>query len=405
MEELTAAIDAAIQNQNYAAIAHVFSDYGSGSAGSWQMVGQGEQRSLAAHFIQAAVSSAEFLPKAFGSPDMVRVMITALGHLPITVDKAADNVLRQRLFEYKIHNADDDDEDPDYAGAARILSGMRMDDDQTSVYYMSAADKTDVYVKIAECFLAEDDIAESDSAVTKAGSVVESIPDKEQHMALILRYKSTYARVLDANRKFLQAAQRYHELSQNETADALIDADDLLQMLGRAATCAILAPSGPQRQRVLGHIYKDARLSQLDCQDDFETHSTILKKMYLHQVLRPDELVKFEATLAPHQKAIMGDGLTIMERGVVEHNMIAVSNLYRTIYFSELALILGVSEHKAEKLAANMIMDGSLHGSMDQVEGLLEFQSGESPEESWDRAITGFCLELNRVTDAIKAEQ
>ena len=60
---------------------------------------------------------------------------------------------------------------------------------------------------------------------------------------------------------------------------------------------------------------------------------------------------------------------------------------------------------KAEKLAANMIMDGSLHGSMDQVEGLLEFQSGESPEESWDRAITGFCLELNRVTDAIKAEQ
>jgi COP9 signalosome complex subunit 4 len=59
---------------------------------------------------------------------------------------------------------------------------------------------------------------------------------------------------------------------------------------------------------VLGHIYKDHRLRQLDGLDEFQTHSTILKKMYTHQVLRPTELTKFEATLADHQKAIMGDG-------------------------------------------------------------------------------------------------
>jgi COP9 signalosome complex subunit 4 len=88
--------------------------------------------------------------------------------------------------------------------------------------------------------------------VTKAGTVVESITNAEQHMALILRYKSTYARVLDANRKFLQAASRYHDLSQAQTD--MIDADDLNNMLGRAATCAILAPSGPQRQRILGLV-------------------------------------------------------------------------------------------------------------------------------------------------------
>lgn len=107
-------------------------------------------------------------------------------------------------------------------------------------------------MKIAECFLEEDEIVESDAAVTKAGTVVESIPNPEQHMALILRYKSTYARVLDSNRKFLQAASRYHDLSQS--SGDLIRSEDLLAMLGRAATCAILAPSGPQRQRVLGHV-------------------------------------------------------------------------------------------------------------------------------------------------------
>jgi hypothetical protein len=54
-----------------------------------------------------------------------------------------------------------------------------------------------VYVKIAECFLDKDAIVESDAAVTKAGFVVESIANPEQHMALILRYKLAYARVLD----------------------------------------------------------------------------------------------------------------------------------------------------------------------------------------------------------------
>ena len=354
------------------------------------------RRSLAAHFILTAVTAANFLPTAFASTAVHQVMVTALGHLPATVEQAADNTLRQKLFDYTVSLPD-----PDYSGAARILAGMRMVDDPAAVYYLPAAARTDVYVKIAECFLAEDEIAESDAAVQKAGQTVESIPDKDQHTALILRYKSTYARVLDANRKFLQAASRYHELSQSGTD--LIDADDLLHMLGRAATCAVLAPSGPQRQRVLGHIFKDARLTQLDGLEEFATHSTILKKMFTHQVLRPAELLKFEASLAEHQKAIMGDGLTIMERGVVEHNMIAASNLYRSIYVKELAVILGVSVHKAEKIAASMIMEGALHGSIDQVDGLLEFDPVESPELHWDRSITSFCLDLNRVTDSVKA--
>mmetsp|Transcript_40463 Transcript_40463/g.84183 ORF Transcript_40463/g.84183 Transcript_40463/m.84183 type:complete len:398 (-) Transcript_40463:348-1541(-) len=393
MESLTQAIDEAVAAKDFVTLCKVFSDFAIPGSVSWQSVGQGEQRSVAAYFIQKATSTNGFLPGAFGASEMMSVMTKVLSHLPATVEKAADNALREQMFQYLIN-------DSDYVGAARILSGMRMEDDTSSVYYMSAAARTDVYVKQAECFLAEDEIAESDAAVQKAGGIVESIPDKNNHTSLILRYKSTYARVQDSNRKFLQAAQRYHDLSQSETD--IIDADDLLQMLGRAATCAILAPSGPQRARILGHIYKDERLSQLDGIENFTTHSKILQKMHLHQILRPDELKEFEASLADHQKAIMGDGLTIMERGVVEHNMIAVGNLYRTIYLKDLALILGVSEKRTETIAANMILDGSLHGIIDQVDGLLIFEADESSEEAWDRSITGFCLELNRVTDAIK---
>eukprot|EP00934_Nitzschia_sp_Nitz4_P008093 Nitzschia sp. Nitz4//scaffold121_size67750//58019//59379//NITZ4_006075-RA/size67750-augustus-gene-0.132-mRNA-1//-1//CDS//3329534372//8083//frame0 len=389
MEGFMDTIDDAIRSKNYTEIANVFF-----SLPSSQSIGQGEQRSLAAHLIKAAVRTPGFLPAAFSSGQMMRVLIDVLSHLPTTVDEAADSQLRRLIFDYKVQ------QEGDYAGAARVLADIRMEDDKTSVYYTAPAEKCDVYVKIAECFLEEDEIVESDNAVTKAGSVVGMIQNPDDHKALILRYKSTCARVLDSNRKFLQAASRYHDLSLSSAE--LVRADDLLEMLGRATTCAILAPSGPQRQRVLGHIYKDERIGQLESISGLESHASILRKMCMNQILRKDELTKFEASLQPHQKAIMGDGLSIMERGVVEHNMVAVSKVYQTIYISELALILGVSSERAERIAANMIMDGSLPGSLDQVEGLLEFDSEDSSHTAWDKSISHFCLDLNRIANAIQ---
>jgi COP9 signalosome complex subunit 4 len=383
MDSLSRTIDTAIASKDYASLRSVFSS-------GWLSVGQGEQRSLAAHLMASVVRADGFLESSMN--ELMNVYVSALKHLPAIVENAADNAVRQALFQHMVAMEE-------YSDAARVLSGMRMED--SGVYQMSAADKTDVHVKIAECFLAQDEIAESDAAVNKAGVTVEQIKNKEQHTALILRYKSTYARVLDANRKFLSAASRYHELSQSATD--LIDVDDLLVMLGRAATCAILAPSGPQRHRVLGHIANDPRLPALDSLSDFATHGSVLKKMYTYQVLRPTELTQFEASLFPHQKAVMGDGLTIMERGVVEHNMMAIANLYESIYISELAFLLGVSDSKAESIAASMIMDGSLLGSIDQVKGLLEFEINETPSELYDHMVTSFCMELNQVATAIKA--
>lgn len=386
-------IDTAVHSVDYGSLANVFS-FG---PSSWQSLGQGEQRSLASYFIKTAVASHSFLPKAFASTQMMSVFLETLKHLPATpVEGAADNQLRQMMFDYYVN------EEGDYSAAARVLSGMRMDGDEDSAYFFGAAEKCDVYVKIAECFLEEDQISESDAAVTKAGSVVESISNVDQHLSLILRYKSTYARVLDSNRKFLQAASRYHDLSQS--SGELIRSEDLLTMLGRAVTCAILAPSGPQRQRVLGHIFKDPRLNQLTSIVEFEDHAAILTKMFKSQILGKKELVKFEASLQLHQKAVMGDGLTIMERGVVEHNIRSTSKIYRSIYINELALILGVSNEKAEKIVATMILDGSLEGSIDQVENLVVFHTDEAPNGGWDKAISSFCMEVNRVVDGIQSK-
>ena len=103
----------------------------------------------------------------------------------------------------------------------------------------------------------------------------------------------------------------------------------------------------------------------------------------------------------------MADGLTIVERGVLEHNMVAVSHLYSSIYFSQLGELLGVVDgEKAERVAAKMITAGSLNGSIDEMEGVLYFHPPAKDASSllrWDETITSFCVQLNKVTDAVRA--
>ncbi|KAL9187770.1 hypothetical protein ACHAXT_006148 [Thalassiosira profunda] len=397
MDALQSVVTSAVQSGNHARLASVFSS-------EWTSLGQGEQRSLAAHFVKSAVSSPSFLPGAFRNPPAVEAVHAALKMLPPTVEGAADNVLRQKMFDFLLNDEED------YVAAARVLSTMRMEAEEGSPYYMPPQERCDVFVKVAECYLEEDMTVEAEGAVTKAGHIIEAAGitmADEGAVTLLLRYKSTYARVLDANRKFLQAAMRYHDLSTAYLHTDAIDADDLLSMLGRAVTCAILSPNSAQRQRVLGLVYKDERLAQLDAVPEFQSHSAVLTKMYLNRIVQKRELEQFESSLADHQKALMADGLTIVERGVLEHNMVAVSQLYASIYFSQLGELLGVVDGaKAERVAAKMIGDGSLSGSIDEVEGVLRFHPTKAKEESamlhWDETITSFCVQLNKVTDAVR---
>ncbi len=77
-----------------------------------------------------------------------------------------------------------------------------------------------------------------------------------------LRYRTTFARVLDANRKFLDAALRYYELS---TTEARIAAEDVLELLSKAVVCAVLGKVSAQRSRVLEVLHKVSDMSGGKC--------------------------------------------------------------------------------------------------------------------------------------------
>ncbi len=129
--------------------------------------------------------------------------------------------------------------------------------------------------------------------------------------------------------------------------------------------CTILAAAGPQRSRVLATLFKDERCAALPTY-------TMLSKVYLGRILRPDAVQAFAAELKPHQLAVGGDGLTVLERSVIEHNLAAASKLYNNIKLGELGTLLGISAERAEKIAAHMIIEGRLKGTIDQARAAHE---------------------------------
>jgi COP9 signalosome complex subunit 4 len=171
-------------------------------------------------------------------------------------------------------------------------------------------------------------------------------------------------------------------------------------------TCAVLAPAGPNRSRVLAALCRDERTA------DLPAHG-ILSKMFLDHILRPAEVQDFERGLRPHQLAKISqttneqlaaravaasagdeDGdvdpdaskrigpSTVLDRAVLEHNLLASSKIYNNITFRGLGALLDLTPAAAENMARRMIEQGRLKGSIDQVDGLIEFE----PEGEEDNA-------------------
>jgi COP9 signalosome complex subunit 4 len=132
--------------------------------------------------------------------------------------------------------------------------------------------------------------------------------------------------------------------------------------------------------------------------------------MFLDRILRPAEVKEFEATLRPHQLAkiaqssndrlaaasasaddeddmVTGEAVskrtgpsTVLDRAVLEHNLLASSKIYNNITFRGLGALLDLTPGAAETMARRMIEQGRLKASIDQVERLIWFEKREEDE-------------------------
>ncbi|CAG8480068.1 2243_t:CDS:2 [Ambispora gerdemannii] len=298
------------------------------------------------------------------------------------------STIREKLAEiYEIEE--------DFTEAARVLQGIPLD---SGLRTIADEYKLSIYIKIVRLLLEEDEAVSAETYLSRASLLIPGCKDQE----INLTFKLSQAKIFDFKRRFLEASSKYHELSYvTELAP-----EERTLALNAAITCAVLAGAGPQRSRMLATLYKDERVQRLP-------HFSILEKMYLDRVLRPSEVKDFAETLKEHQRAILADGTTVLDRAVIEHNLLSASRLYNNITFEELGTLLAISPDQAEQIASSMIEQGRMQGTIDQIERLIFFETANTAGEGnddvptgvlgakWDSAIQNVCHHVEEIVNAI----
>jgi COP9 signalosome complex subunit 4 len=296
--------------------------------------------------------------------------------------------------------ADAYEAEEEYSAAARVLQGIHLDSSQRLI---TDAAKTRMWIRILRLYLEEDDTTNAESFLNR----IKNLPNKIEDPELKLHFQLSQARILDARRRFLDASQEYFNVS----LAAGVDESDRLHALSAAIICAVLAPAGPQRSRTLARLYKDDRATSVDV-------FSILEKMHLDRLLTPEEVAAFSQKLQPHQLAKTADGSTVLDKAVVEHNLVAASRLYENIKIDALGAILALKDssdetagEKAETYAARMVEQGRLKGSIDQIDGIIYFDSDISGVGNtgtmgrnirlWDAGVESVTEDVERVAASV----
>jgi COP9 signalosome complex subunit 4 len=293
-----------------------------------------------------------------------------------------DQVTSYRQFLSQVYEAEGE-----WKRAAHMLNGIPL---ETSQKQYQNDFKLKTYVKIAELFLQEADSAQAEVSLSRAAALEKDTKDAY----LQVKYRASQARVWDFKRKFVEAASKYYELSLN----ALLSDAERTIALHNALNCTILAPAGKQRSRLLATLFKDER-----CQKVAPHSSTgILEKMYLDRIIRSGEMREFESILLEHQRARTQDGsTTLIDRAVIEHNLLAASKLYNNIRFSELAALFEIDAVKAEKIASQMISEERLDGYIDQIASIVHFNK-PLRLPAWDTQMQALCSQVNSIIEKIQ---
>jgi COP9 signalosome complex subunit 4 len=256
----------------------------------------------------------------------------------------------------------------DFMAAARTLQAITLDSSQRTI---SDDEKANIWIRIVRNYLEEGETIAAGAYLNRVKGIIFSVSNPE----IRLHFALSQARVNDAQRNFLDASQGYYTVSN----EPLIDEAERLQALSAAMVCAVLAPAGPQRSRSLARLYKDERASQVDV-------FPILEKIFLDRILEASEVQSFSQNLAEHQVARTADGSTVLDRAVLDHNLLAASRLYRNVSFAALGELLNVDPDKAETYASQMIEQGRVAGYIDQIAQFIFFEGEGTGQKKTDHA-------------------
>ena len=340
---------------------------------------------------------------------LTKSLSSANSQVKIRVGSHLVDVLQPQIASFEIQDAQmrevltaGYEAEEDYSNAAKTLQGIQLDSTQRQI---PIEEKLRMWIRIVRYYLEDDDTVSAETGLNKIKNSNAGTQALQSNPELRLHYQLAQARILDSRRDFLNASAEYYNVSLNGS----VDEEDRLQALSASIKTAILAPAGPQRSRTLAKLYKDERSSDIE-------EFGILENMFLDRLLAPAEVEAFAAKLAPHQLAVTADGSTVLSKAVIEHNLIAASRLYENISTAGLAGLLGLKDgkdetaaEKAEDYAARMVEQGRLRAQIDQIDGVIIFESvpgvelrGPTKElRNWDSGVQGLVEDVERCAAAI----
>merc|ERR1712232_1516664 len=126
--------------------------------------------------------------------------------------------------------------------------------------------------------------------------------------------------------------------------------------------------------------------------------------MFMERLIRGSEVQKFAQSLEDHQQTTGADGQTVLERAVLQHNVLAASRVYKNMRLPELGNLLEEPAERAEKIAAKMIAERRLEGYIDQKRGIIHFGDVDENLLQWDRHIRNVCNQVNSVLSRVKEQ-
>ena len=208
----------------------------------------------------------------------------------------------------------------DFYEAVEALKGIQYEGDCYD-------DKIEDWLNIATYYFEMKDSTAAESYVTKVMHILHHTEDSEK----ILRYRMAYAKVQDSNRDFLNASQGYYNASNLPG----VSTEQVEELLDCALTTTILAPSGPRKARSIAILYNDERVKSNQFYD-------LLAKMFVGEVIRQEHVQEFKAKLEDFQNVMMSDGYSVLDKALIEHNIVVISKIYMNIRFSELGNFLNI---------------------------------------------------------------
>lgn len=109
-------------------------------------------------------------------------------------------------------------------------------------------------------------------------------------------------------------------------------------------------------------------------------------------LIKPAFAKTFEDQLEVHQKIKFSDGYTVLDKALIEHNITVLSNIFLNITFNDLGNFLGISATKAEQIISKMISEKRVHGVLDQLNQIVEFEEVGIKQLTFNSQISKVCL-------------